>query len=147
MELVPRPIWNKSLAKTLSKNKWKSLRQSIIEERGSKCQICSSPSEPIFLHEVWDYDDVNYIQRLHELRLICGMCNRIIHFGFTGVLHKQGKLSDEQFQDVIKHFLNVNQCTDADFERHMHEQFDVWEERSKLEWTQDFGQYSHLLRS
>lgn len=147
MELVPSPLWNKSLAKLLPKNKWRSLRESIIDEQGRKCEICGNSTDNVFLHEVWHYDDHNHIQRLHELRLVCFMCNRIVHFGFTGVLYQQGKLTDDQLQDVIQHFLNVNQCTEDDFDRHMHEQFDLWEERSRHQWTQNLGQYSYLLKS
>ncbi len=53
---------------------------------------------------------------------------------------------DSLIEQVIAHFMQVNQCTRAEYEEHSKEAWDTWKERSKVkEWTTEFGAYAHLV--
>lgn len=52
IELVPQTAWNKSLAQTLPRNIWNTIRENHIQENGKKCEI---------------FDQINGIFNLHEV--------------------------------------------------------------------------------
>lgn len=95
------------------------------------------------LHEVWQYDDKNHMQKLEGFILLCNMCHHVKHIGFAGILAKQGKLD---YDKVIEHFCEVNNCTEKEFEKHKTEAFEIWRNRSKHEWNQDFGKYKEFIK-
>jgi len=73
------------------------------------------------------------------------MCHRVKHIGFWAH-SSEGKrilmsigLSKE---DLANHFCEVNGCAMDDFIKHEEQAFKIWNERSKIEWKQDFGKYS-----
>jgi len=61
----------------------------------------------------------------------------IKHLGFAEVLANKGELD---YSTLVKHYMNVNNCTDEDFLRHKDEAFKKWNERSKYTWTIDLGE-------
>ena len=67
VELVPKTAWNQSLAKLLPRSVWTGIRESHIANNGKKCEICGETEGIFNLHEIWNYDDVNYIQKLDGL--------------------------------------------------------------------------------
>src|SRR5713101_1486393 len=103
IELVPQPLWNMSLNKTLKQSEWRKLRAKIIEQQNNRCAICGVINGEDVLgydglphktrlscHEVWEYDDDNHIQILTGFLTVCSMCSNCIHIGMAGVLASQG---------------------------------------------------------
>ena len=80
------------------------------------------------LHELWNYDDEKHIQKLEGFVLLCKMCHHIKHLGLAGILANEGKLD---YNEVRKHFCKVNDCSEAEFEKHVKKAFAVWRERSR----------------
>ena len=142
-ELVPETAWNQSLAKLLPRNIWNSIRKDIIERNGMKCQICGETEGTMNLHEIWEYDDVKYIQKLDGFILLCRMCHHVKHFGLAGILAREGKLD---FNEVMKHFCRVNNCSEKDFKKQVNEAFEIWRRRSEHNWKQDFGKYERFVK-
>ncbi len=95
------------------------------------------------LHEVWSYDDEKHVQKLEEFVLLCRMCHHVKHLGFAGILADQGKLD---YNEVTRHFSEVNSCSNRDFETARERAFEIWRKRSKQEWTQDFGEYKEYVK-
>jgi hypothetical protein len=141
-ELVPSTVWHKSLYRLLPRKVWNNIRESIIAKNGRKCQICNETKGVMNLHELWNYDDNNHIQRLDGFILLCKMCHHIKHLGLAGILANQGKLD---YNKVINHFCDVNNCPNIVFEKHVNDSFAIWRERSLFEWKQDFGEYEKLI--
>jgi len=141
-ELVPETAWNQSLAKLLPRSVWNSIREDIIEKEGRKCQICGETEGTMNLHEIWDYDDVNQIQKLNGFFLLCGMCHHVKHIGSAGILAREGKLD---LNEVMKHFCRVNKCSEKDFKMLVDVAFEVWRKRSEYNWKQDFGKYERFV--
>lgn len=143
VELVPSTVWFSSLYRLMSRETWNSIRDGIITENGRKCQICGETSGIMNLHEIWEYDDANYVQKLKGFVLLCKMCHHVKHIGLAGILADEGKLD---YNDVIKHFCKVNSCSEKDFEKHVDRAFEIWRERSKHQWKQDFGKYKEFFK-
>lgn len=142
IELVPATSWRKSLKRTMSKKKWKKLREQIFAEYDWKCSICGS-SGKLNCHEVWEYDDINHKQRLKALVPLCDLCHHVRHIGMAAILASEGKLDMEE---VIQHFMKVNECDRETFINHKRQAFEQWERRSAYEWEIDFGEYKDFIR-
>ena len=82
-ELVPVPLWGKSLFNALKRDKrWRALRQKVLEEASGKCQICQSHYEKgMICHERWDYNEANFTATLTGFELVCPDCNFVLHYG------------------------------------------------------------------
>ena len=142
-ELVPKTAWNQSLSELLPRKVWDGIRENIIRDRGKKCQICNETERKMSLHEIWNYDDVTHVQKLSGFILLCSLCHNVKHIGLAGILAKQGRLD---LNRVIKHFCTVNGCSEKEFNEHVKDAFTIWRERSKHQWTQDFGEYGQYLK-
>lgn len=140
IELVPSPLWEKSLRKTLQRAEWERLRAHRIQEKGKRCEICGREGS-VQLHEIWGYDDESHVQRLAGFQLLCGECHSIKHFGRTQTLASEGKLD---LKPVVSHFCKVNDCTPRDFEKHWKAAYEVWKKRSQHEWRQDVNLLKQL---
>jgi hypothetical protein len=141
-ELVPKTVWYESLFKLLPRSVWNSIRDDIIDKNGKKCQICGETDGTMNLHEIWSYDDVNHVQKLDGFILLCTMCHHVKHIGLAGILARQGKLD---YSEVMKHSCEVNSCSERDFKKHVEKAFEIWRERSKYQWKQDFGKYERFI--
>jgi len=142
-ELVPSTVWYSSLYRLLPKDEWDRIRDNIIRENERRCQICGELKGVMNLHEIWKYDDINYVQKLDGFILLCKMCHHIKHIGLAGILASEGKLD---YNDVVAHFCKVNGCSEKEFDTHVKKAFQVWKERSKHEWKQDFGEFEANMK-
>lgn len=141
-ELVPKTAWNKSLFQLLPRTVWNGIREGHISTNGEKCQICGESEGIMNLHEIWNYDDVNHVQKLDGLILLCTMCHHIKHIGLALNLIKQGKLDDDK---LTTHFCRINSCSEKEFLEHVKDSLRIWRERSQYSWKQDFGEYGKYL--
>lgn len=144
VELVPSTVWYSSLYRLLPTEVWNDIRNEIIRQNGRKCQICGETEGKMNLHEIWKYDDANHVQKLEGFILLCEMCHHVKHIGLAGILANEGKLD---YDEVMKHFCRVNNCSKTDFKKHVDEAFETWGERSKHSWKQDFGKYQEFVKN
>lgn len=121
----------------------------VYTEEGRKCYICGSEQGRFSLHEFWEYDDDKHIQKLCGLHHLCNLCHKIKHIGFwCHTVDGRTKLKQEDLdrKDLIEHFCKVNNCAKEEFLKHEDKAFEVWRERSKHRWKQDFGKYKELVK-
>jgi hypothetical protein len=142
-ELVPSTVWYSSLYRLLPSDVWNSIRNGIIAKNGRKCQICGETQGTMNLHERWNYDDINHVQKLEGFILLCRMCHHVKHIGLAGILANEGKLD---YNEVVRHFCKVNGCFEKEFAKHVDDAFRIWGKRSQYPWTQDFGEYEKYLK-
>lgn len=182
IELIPKTAWFSSLYRLIPREVWKFIRAEHIKTAGAKCEICSSSVKPLYLHEVWEYDDKKHVQKLLRFQLLCRKCHWVKHIGLAREKADRGELD---FDELVKHFCKVNRCpkkqkpiyhgklddfdgeilagmlpivtkvggveyltiagTKMDFDQHVANAFEVWGERSKHEWTQNFGKYEKYI--
>jgi hypothetical protein len=153
IELVPSTVWYASLNKyykqTGQLQKWQQIKEALFAKEGRKCWICGKETYRLEAHESWGYDDASHVQRLDAIHHLCRPCHRIKHIGLwlhtqdgERMLRKEGLTG----QDVVRHFCDVNKCSEREFHKHEDEAFSVWSKRSQHEWKQDFGIYEHTRK-
>jgi len=144
MELVPQPNWGKDLAKLVKKSVWKKISEEVRSKAGWKCEICGAEPSRQFLHahEIWEYDEENAVQRLVGMISLCIRCHDIKHMGRSQKIYPQ-----ERINELIQHFMDVNQCDMDDYHAHSLLVSREWKRRSEIKnWTVDFGQYNSLIQ-
>jgi hypothetical protein len=142
VELVPEPCWGSNLRDRVSPEAWQSLRQQTSAEYKHCCGICGAAGR-LNCHERWAYDDERHIQKLEGFIVLCDMCHHVKHIGLTGVLASKGKLN---FQKVLDHYCQVNECTQEAFRAHEVAAWDLWRRRSAFkEWETDLGEWAALI--
>lgn len=141
IELVPSPLWGKSLSSTLPRKEWDRVRKSVYARQGHSCGICGAQGI-LYCHEIWHYDDHEYIQTLTGFIAICSKCNSCTHLGKAQLLAKEGKIDMEA---LIGHYMQVNGCSLSDFKQDKRQAFEQWRERSDHAWTTAIGDYNRFL--
>lgn len=142
IELVPSTSWYDNLRKYISKENWDKIRKKVYANYGYKCGICNEEGR-LNCHEIWEYDDKKYIQRLVGFIALCDMCHHVKHIGLAGILANAGKLD---YEKVVEHFIKVNNCNRDTFEKHKEKAFDDWRERSSHEWHVDLREYKNIIK-
>lgn len=142
IELVPRPLWRKSLKSTLRPSEWDRIRKFVYRRQGYKCGICGATGR-MLCHEQWEYDDSNYTQTLAGFIAVCDDCNNCIHMGRASAV-----LNESDFNSVLSHYANVNGCSVDDAKQDFQDAYVEWHERSAVdEWTTVVGDYNVFLQN
>ena len=141
IELVPEPLHYRSLKDLIPRKEWDKLRKPVYARYNYQCTICEAGGR-MNCHEVWDYDDVNHVQRLMDLIPLCNMCHHCKHLGYAEIL---GSRRPGFIDTVIEHFCRVNGVSREVFLEARGAAYRQYWERNKHTWTQDFGEYSGLV--
>jgi hypothetical protein len=141
IELVPKTSWYNNMRKVIPQKAWDKLRKSVYAEYGHRCGICGAEGR-LECHEIWEYDDQNHTQTLRGFIALCPLCHRVKHIGLAGILALKGELDCEQ---VVLHFMKVNECSRDVFEQHKKQAFEQWRLRSQYQWVVNLGQYESLV--
>ena len=144
IELVPKPCWYSNLRGNMTRANWDKLRRSIYAKYNYHCGICQTNDVAMNCHEIWQYDDENHIQRLVGFIALCPMCHHCKHIGLAGILASEGKLNLEQ---VIEHFMRVNQCSLEEYQDHKIQAFEKWRERNMFKWTTSLETYTDVIEA
>ncbi|KKQ41912.1 MAG: hypothetical protein US60_C0027G0012 [Microgenomates group bacterium GW2011_GWC1_37_8] len=148
IELVPSSSWNQNLRSLLKPQMWENLRKEVYKKYNYKCAICLQPGGlparrvSLHAHEVWKYDDENHVQKLVDLIALCSKCHAIKHIGFAGIQASVGYLD---YEELVKHFMKVNNCNRETFEKQQKEAYKKFEKRSKYEWSLDLQDYKDKI--
>ena len=136
VELVPKTVWYRNVRSNVSRQQWDKIRKRCYKLAKYKCEVCGSvgPKHPVECHEIWHYDDKNYIQTLTGLIALCPNCHKAKHPGLA-------KINGET-ELVINQLMTVNDMTRKEVIKYMSEAFQVYRDRSRYEWSTDL---SYLL--
>ena len=141
VELIPTTSWSDSLRNKAKLSEWKKIRKKYLSDYGNKCSICGMEGK-LNLHEIWEFNESNHIQKLIGFTVLCNMCHFVKHIGNAWRLSKEDKLD---YEKVIEHFMKVNICSREAFLEHRGEAYSKWKERSTYMWQIDFGEYKNIL--
>jgi len=148
IELVPSTVWFQSIHNYLKStgkgSDWTKIKENLFVSEGKKCWICGDENNRLEAHEFWEYDDVNRIQKLTAIHHLCSNCHKIKHFGFWCYTEEGRQLLEKSHSNranLVNHFCKINNCTAIEFEDYWINTYEVWKERSKYDWTQDWGIY------
>lgn len=129
-QLVPDGCWYTNLRSALPREVWDKVRKTAYARAGGRCAICGSPGR-LEAHEVWEYDDEKYIQKLCGIIAVCPACHEVIHIGRTSLMGRE--------KDAQAHFMAVNGCTQSEYHAALGEANRVHAERSRHEWVTDIS--------
>lgn len=141
IQLVPKPLFERTLREALGKARWDKLRNALIETKGAHCEICGSSAR--HGHEIWAYREKDGVATavLLKVQIICIDCHDIRHFARTTKLFQAGIIKPERYGALRKHFRKVNGCRQSDFCNHFARELRTWGRRSKKRWTIDWGEF------
>jgi hypothetical protein len=138
IELVPKPLWWKTLYRLLPRPVWDKLRRQVYQQARYRCEICGATDQTLYCHEKWAYDDVAHVARINGFEALCHLCHLSHHPGYAGVSGQSGGLPE--------HFRSVNACDEQTYLRHSEEAWEQWRIRSSwTDWTIDFGVWSKYI--
>jgi len=126
-ELVPSPLWGKSVHKTIKRSQWdREIRKKVLDQANNICATCGASYEKgMICHEEWEYVDDAHIARLIGFRLICRDCNFVNHYDKAGTLGRA--------EDALLHLSKVNQIKEEAAKAIISASIDKWIERSSIE--------------
>jgi Domain of unknown function (DUF5710) len=131
--MVPQTLWGKNLRAVLQEEQWDIVRKHAYVASGYRCQVCGGrgPGWPVEADEAWNYDDKTLIQTLKAVIALCPDCHRIRHWGKTTI--------DGREKEALARLMTVNRWSRAQAEAEIASAFKQWDERSRYEWTSDYG--------
>lgn len=142
IELVPKTSWYNNVRNEIPRRVWDKIRNDVSVSQEYKCGICGA-EERLNCHEIWEYDDIKYIQELKDFIALCNLCHHVKHIGYASILASQGKLN---MQEVEEHFMRVNECDLQTFRKHAVEAMIQYKERSKHKWELNLGKFEVQIR-
>ena len=129
VDLIPSSSWCASLANMLSASSWKVVRDVATAFAGA-CSDCGAMT-PLDCHEIWEYDDGRLVQRLVELRALCGPCHETHHLGLASV---RGR-----YAAVLARLVAMERLLPHEVPEYESEVFARFERRSASSWTLDLA--------
>lgn len=132
-ELVPNSCWFSNVRSEVRDKDWDIIRRSVYARENFLCEICGGKGtkHPVECHEVWNYDDVTFIQRLEGFRALCPLCHEVKHMGLAGI-RGNGPRAMERFESMNE----LDRATSRKITTAILEQ---WFIRCKHEWTLDIS--------
>lgn len=138
VDLVPMSSWQDNVRTRESKATWDRLRKATYRRAGYVCEVCGENGKdqgrewPVECHEIWEYNEQTRVQKLVGLIALCPACHEVKHTGRTVKLGGQAARAC-----VMARLVRVNGWTPQAAELHVREAFQVWERRSRQDWTLD----------
>lgn len=133
IELVPSSSWLENVRKICSKEQWDFIRKKVYIKAKYCCEICGGKgsAHPVEAHEIWHYDDINFIQKLYGIIALCPACHEVKHIGLAEI---NGNLDK-----AVAHLIKVNKISEKKAKKYIEYAFKTWVTRSKNKWKLDLS--------
>src|SRR5260221_10581904 len=95
VELIPSTCHFSNVRTSVKAKEWDKIRFISYAAADNKCEICSETGKEqgykhnVECHEIWEYDDVNHVQKLIGLISLCPTCHHVKHIGRSMMIGKQ----------------------------------------------------------
>jgi len=79
---IPKYVQGKKIETAAGKRIWSRIREELLREHNMSCQICGFNTDKpgdLHAHEIWEYDENNFVLILKEIQLICTRCHGCQH--------------------------------------------------------------------
>lgn len=141
VELVPQTSWYTNVRSNVSKKEWDIIRNICYTKAKYKCEICNGVGKkhPVECHEIWEYDDVNHIQKLIGIIALCPTCHKVKHAGLA-------RINGEE-ELVIKQLMDINSIGKTNAIVHLNDAFKQWQNRSRHKWTVNIDYIQEYLKN
>lgn len=124
LNIVPRTLWNKSLAHFLPN--WNEVRDKVCS--CGCCAFCDAQTQPnkLHAHEVWKYNDETHTVDLRDIVPVCENCHMVLHFGKANV--------DGKKKEALAWYCKVNGVPKDIAKHEILGAFEWWRIRSEYPW-------------
>lgn len=138
VELVPASCWASNVRSLVKPSDWEKCKRFVRNRSGARCEICGGVGKkwPVECHEVWVYDLPSETQVLTGLVALCPSCHGVKHFGFSESLGRGAQM--------LTHLSQVNGWTLERATIYLQEAFELWRQRSRVEWSLNLGYLTTL---
>jgi 5-methylcytosine-specific restriction endonuclease McrA len=133
IELVPKTSFFNNVRSIVTSKQWDILRKECYKKANYKCEICGGGGNnyPVECHEIWEYDDDKYIQKLVRLIALCPRCHEVKHFGRAKIMGNSNR--------ALNHLIKVNGINKEFAISYIGQVFETWKLRSKHGWKIDIS--------
>lgn len=137
IELVPSSCWYSNVRSNVTTSEWNKIRKKAYIDANHVCEICGSNGKlqgrrhAVECHEVWDYNELTFVQTLVRMTALCPSCHQTKHAGLANI---NGKT-----EQVIRHLMKINQMNRKEAVRYFDAAFVLWGFRSRFNWTLDIS--------
>lgn len=137
VELIPTTCHYTNVRTTLSTIEWDKIRKISYQAANNQCEICGDVGKNqgykhnVECHEIWQYDESTYTQKLIGLISLCPACHHTKHIGRAIAMGNQ--------LECFKQLAKVNKWKTKDIKEHITEAFEIHKERSKHKWKLDIS--------
>lgn len=136
IDLIPSSCWFTNVRYCIAPEYWERLAKGIRARAGQACEVCKGGADAdngVFLeaHERWHFDEERGVQTLKRIVCLCTACHRTTHYGLS-------QLRGEE-ELVRAHFKAVNDCDEAELDRHVAQAFETWQSRNERDWELDLS--------
>lgn len=137
VELIPKSCHFSNVRTTIKPKDWDIIRFISYAKANNMCEICGQTGleqgykHKVECHEIWEYNDKTYTQKLLGLISLCPLCHQVKHIGRANAMGKQA--------DVFNQLELVNEWNHKDVVEHVAEAFQTYYERSKHQWKLDIS--------
>ncbi len=131
VDLIPRSCWFTNVRYCVHTSDWDRLRRHVYARAGSRCECCGAHTPTPEAHERWHFDAARRVQKLMRLVALCRSCHEATHMGLAGLRGRE--------DDAMAHLRRVRGFTEQEAEAHIEDAFQLWSERSSIEWELDLS--------
>jgi hypothetical protein len=131
IELVPKTAWYSNVRSNVSSTVWDKIRREQYAIAGNKCEICNDAKGYLECHEIWQYNEETWVQKLIGLVALCTNCHKVKHAGLARIKGEEGV--------VIKQLMKVNKMSSQEAKNYIEGAFEVWRKRSSHIWMLDIS--------
>lgn len=131
IELVPKTCFFSNVRSEITSTQWDKIRKDVYKKANYVCEICGGvgPNHPVEVHEIWEYNDSKYIQKLIGLIALCQNCHQVKHIGLAQVQGFGTKARN--------HLSKINSITKKEADVYIENCFKIWQKRSQKHWQLD----------
>lgn len=137
IELIPKTCHYSNIRSMVTTSEWDKIRKLSYAAANNKCEICNDNGlnqgykHRVECHEVFEYDDINHVQKLVKLVSLCVICHQVKHIGRAIAIGRE--------EICLKQLAKVNKWTPIEIQQHILNSFELHKDRSKYQWTLDLS--------
>jgi len=137
---TPKSTHFKNVRSEFTQEEWDKVRRKSYKEAGYMCEVCGQNGidqgygHPIECHEIWDFDIEDKTQTLIGLISLCPRCHKIIHWTLTGMMVQEDQISHEEFRNIKRHFLDVNELKSSTVDDAIYKNLNFHKRKHKIDW-------------
>lgn len=141
IDLVPKTVWGTNMKAELPDEDWDAVRTQTYERAGYRCEVCGDQGDkwPVVCQEEYQYDSESLSRNRQTFKgfvALCPACHKVKHAGRSIV--------DGGLKLVSSQLMRVNRWTHSESQMYLQKALSVWNERSLVEWEQDFSALGEL---